>query len=64
MSGDVPPSLLKTLYCFERSPQQLTHLFLCFFQIVPGFCKFFFGDHDANINSTEGFINMTQEIIS
>jgi len=50
------PSLFKTLYCLEGSTQQLTHLFLCLSQIVPGFCKLFFGDHAINIKSQTGIV--------
>ena len=63
MRRDLPPSLFKTLYRFEGSAQQLTHLFLCLSQIVPGFCKFFFADHKAKLNITDGCVNTTQEII-
>ena len=50
------PSLFKTLYCLERSTQKLTHLFLCLSQMVPGFCKLFFGDHAINIKSQTGIV--------
>jgi len=29
---------------------------------VPGFCKFFFGDHKAKINITDGWVKTTQKI--
>jgi hypothetical protein len=36
---------------------------LCLFQIVPDFCKFFFGDHKAKINIMDGCVSTIQAII-
>jgi hypothetical protein len=42
MHGDVPPSLLETLYGFERSTQYLCHLALSFSQMASNLGKLLF----------------------